>query len=243
MIPSLGPCPIRRAAPTSVRPSLPKDACRNDPAGTRHINVSRTVELAERLAANGAFVVFLSTSLVFDGSTACCQALGPVSPQGEYGRQKADAERELLSLPNTAVVRFTKVLGPNWPLGRKWQEALQRGTPIHPFSDMVMAPVSIAFAVNALVKVGTARRTGIYQASANRDIAYAEAALRLATRLGASASLVQPVAAASAGIALESTPTHTTLNASRLHDEFGLEPPDVWDAMDGALCTSGQPRP
>ena len=40
----------------------PQEACRQDPYGTRLVNVLRTVELAKRLAANGTFVVFLSSS-------------------------------------------------------------------------------------------------------------------------------------------------------------------------------------
>ena len=159
------------------------DACRQDPAGSRQVNVHRTVELARRLLAEGAFVVFPSTSLVFDGSTAYSDALRPVSPRTEYGRQKAEAERELLSLPGTAVVRMSKVLGLDWPLGKKWRAALEGGLPIHPFSDMVMAPMSIDFAVDVLVKVGSAKAEGIHQISADHDIAYAEAAARLVSRL------------------------------------------------------------
>jgi dTDP-4-dehydrorhamnose reductase len=213
----------------------PQEACRQDPYGTRLVNVLRTVELAKRLAANGTFVVFLSSSLVFDGSTAYCGPLCSVSPKTEYGRQKAEAEREILSLPRAAVVRLAKVLAPHWPLGRKWQEALRAGQAIHPFSDMVMAPVSIDFAVDVLAKIGCARRAGIYQVSADRDVAYVEAAARLAGRLGASPSQLQPTTAASAGILPESTPCHTTLDAGRLRAEFGLEPPGVWEAIDCAF--------
>ena len=212
-----------------------QDACRNDPIGSRRVNVCHTVELARRLVTDGAFVVFLSSSLVFDGSMACCDAARPVSPKTEYGRQKVEAERELLSLPSTAVVRLTKVLGPGWPLGKKWRAALESGLPIHPFSDMAMAPVSIDFAVDVLAKIGHAGTAGIYQVSADRDVAYAEAAARLVRRLGAGLSLLQPAAAAGAGILPDSIPTHTTLDASRLRAEFGLEPPSVWAAIDCAF--------
>lgn len=212
-----------------------QDLCRQDPAGTRHVNVHRTVELARRLAAEGAFVVFLSTSLVFDGSTSFCDAHSPVAPKSEYGRQKAEAERELLSLPNTAVVRLTKVLGPGWPLGKKWRAALESRQPIQPFSDMVMAPVSIEFAVDV---PGQDRQRG-----AEGDLSSLRRPRRCLCRgcrascqsLGASPSLLQPVTAARAGILPESAPSHTTLDAGRLRAELGLEPPSVWEAIDGAF--------
>ena len=133
-------------------------------------------------------------------------------------------------------MRLTKVLGPGWPLGKKWRAALEGGLPIHPFSDMVMAPVTIDFAVDVLARVGRSGTEGIYQVSADRDVAYAEAAARLAGRLGASRSLLQPVTAAGAGILPESVPLHTTLDAGRVRTEFGLPPPSVWEAIDCAFA-------
>ena len=40
------------------------DACERDPSGSARINVENTIAVAERCAAAGAFVVFLSTTMV-----------------------------------------------------------------------------------------------------------------------------------------------------------------------------------
>ena len=74
------------------------EQCRANPAGTRLVNVTRTLALLEGLAQKGTFVVFISSNLVFDGSKPGRQADEPVCPRTEYGRQKAEAEAALLRL-------------------------------------------------------------------------------------------------------------------------------------------------
>ena len=206
--------------------------CRNGPAASRVVNVDATLVLAEKLLRQGTHVVFLSTNLVLSGLCARQAANGPYAPQTEYARQKAQVEQCLRRLPGTCVVRFTKVLGRGTPLLCDWCDALRKGQPIHPFADMPMAPVPIDFAVAALAAVASARAKGVVQVSASEDVTYAQAARYVAVQIGASAELVQPIAAAESGIAIEHVPRHTTLDATRLQREFGLAPPSPWDAIE-----------
>jgi dTDP-4-dehydrorhamnose reductase len=208
-----------------------QEQCRTHPAASRAVNVDGTLALAERLARQGTRTVFLSTNLVLAGQHPHQPADEPYAPQTEYGRQKAEAERRLRQLPGTCIVRFTKVLGPAAPLLVRWADSLKRGEVVRPFSDMVMAPVPLGFAVDALMAVGVRRAEGIVQVSAAEDIAYADAARIVASKLGADAELVQPVTVAESGLAIECVPRHTTLDASRLHEEFRLAPPDVQEAI------------
>ena len=46
------------------------DDCRKHPKHSEIVNVRNTVALAKILVASGAFVIFLSTTLVYDGSIA-----------------------------------------------------------------------------------------------------------------------------------------------------------------------------
>jgi dTDP-4-dehydrorhamnose reductase len=211
------------------------DACRRDPEGTALVNVQRTVAMARRLVERGAFVVFLSSNQVYDGAVPFRRQSDPPCPRTEYGRQKAEAERQLLALGSSAaVVRLTKVLTPAAPLLAAWRRALRAGEIIHPFSDMVMAPLSLPFTVAALEKVAAARKPGIYQLSADRDVSYAEAARRLAAGLPAAAALVEPIESRQAGVPAEAVSPHTTLDMTRAQSELGLPPPSVWDALDAA---------
>jgi dTDP-4-dehydrorhamnose reductase len=212
------------------------DVCEREATRTWGINVSETLALAERLIAARAFVIYLSTNAVFDGSLPSRRPEEARSPRSEYGRQRAAVEERLLAGEHpTAVVRFTKILAPTTPLLRRWADALRRGEVIHPFSDAVMSPVSRAFAVLALQRIAAARLTGVWQVSGDRDVTYEDAARHMARRLGAREDLIQPITARAAHIPCAFVPRCTTLDTTRLQAELGLNVPDVWSAIDSAI--------
>lgn len=201
------------------------ESCRRTPHLARRINVDNTVLLANRLAEAGAFVVFPSTNLVFDGERALRPAADPPCPHTEYGRLKADAEKRILALgKSAAVVRLTKVLPPDMELFSDWKRSLLSETPITPYADMPFAPLSRDFVAQALLSIAAARGEGIWHVSPNVDISYAEAARLLCRFLNADDTLVRPISWRSRQPDMEHVPTHTTLDASRLADELNLTP-------------------
>ncbi|MBI1774202.1 MAG: sugar nucleotide-binding protein [Proteobacteria bacterium] len=202
-------------------------ACAKDPAGSRAVNVTHTAALVRQLAADGTHVLYLSTDKVFDGSKSIRPADDPWSPATEYGRQKAAAEREILALDRTAVLRLTKVLGTGDPLLAGWRRDLLAGKPIAPFHDMQMAPVPIDLVLETMLRISETRATGIFQLSGSRDVSYAEAARYLAERLGVSLELVRPIATNTAGLALEAPARFTALASERVERAFGIRAPDV----------------
>ena len=224
------PRPVSVAFLCAAATSL--EYCRTRPMESRAVNVDGTVALARTLTGRGARVVFPSSNLVFDGSCPFARADASVCPRTEYGRQKADAERQLLELPGVCVVRLSKVLGPASPLLAPWAAALRRGEPVRPFADMVMSPVPLGFAVEVLGRVGATPMEGVLQVSAAEDISYEQAARHVAKRIRAAQELVEPVSAAGSGLPLEHLPAHTTLDTTRLRAELGLVPPEVWEAVD-----------
>ncbi|MBI2839847.1 MAG: sugar nucleotide-binding protein [Acidobacteria bacterium] len=234
--------------PSSWRPPAPvglviiaaaicsTERCRLDPIATSRVNVRNTVALARASAEQGAFVILISTNMVFDGSRPARKTSDPVEPQSEYGRQKAEVERRLLELgERVAVIRLTKVLGDRPRLITGWVAALNSGRPIQPFSDMVMSPIPVQFAAEAILNIGLNQVPGISHASGDRDITYADAATHIAAALGADRSLVQPMSALGAGLPIDCLPKHTTLDMSRLTKICGLRPPCVWDVIDRAI--------
>src|SRR5207302_9698970 len=115
-----------------------------------------------------------------------------------------------------------------------WIEAMGKGNEIHPFSDMVMAPVPVALATEGLHYVAEARSPGLFQMSADKDITYEQAARHLARRLGTNEDLIQPIRAAESGFKAP-IPLHTTLDANRFRNEFGMVPPDTWSVVESVL--------
>jgi dTDP-4-dehydrorhamnose reductase len=211
------------------------ERCRDDPDGTKLVNVDRTVRLARALAERGARVVFPSSNQVFDGTVAVRPAGDPPNPQTEYGRQKALAEVELLRMPAATVVRFGKVLGAAPGFLRAWGDALLRGEPVEPFADMVLSPVPLAFAAAVMVRAGERGPGGVLQVTGERDVTYSEIAFRLADRLGADRRLVRPQSYTDRGLPAGMAPRHTTLDVGRLRSELDLTPPPVWDTVDAVI--------
>jgi dTDP-4-dehydrorhamnose reductase len=212
------------------------DRCRQHPVETRAVNVSATLHLAEMLLRKGAFVVCFSSNLVFDGSVAFEKADAAHCPRTEYGRQKAEMEKGLLNLGRrVCIIRFTKVMGPGDRLLTQWQVALRKGEPIHPFHDMVMAPVSLPFATRVLEVVGAMKPDAVIQVSASSDVTYENVARYVAGRIGAPAELIRPISAKDSERAPEWLTAHTTLDTQRLQKDCKCTPPDVWDAVQCAI--------
>ena len=114
--------------------------CERDAAGTRLVNVTGNVAIAKLLMGQGVFVVFLSSSAVFDGLEPLPKSGAAPSPGTEYGRQKAEAERQLLELDegrgHVAIVRLTKAFSFDTPIVRRLLQHLDKGKRFEAFSDL-----------------------------------------------------------------------------------------------------------
>lgn len=207
--------------------------CRIEPDLSRQVNVVSTVKLAKRFFNNGAYIIFLSTSAVFDGKSPLVRPGEHLNPQSNYGEQKAEAEKQLLCLGDkVAIVRLGKVITTNVSLLMSWVINLKSGEKIHPFYDMVMAPVSIALVIKLLIQLAEKKVPGIFQLSANNDISYAKAAEYIAEKLGVDAKVIEPISYKDRGIIF--SPIYATFDCSMLL-EFGLSAPLPTTALDDFL--------
>jgi dTDP-4-dehydrorhamnose reductase len=210
------------------------EQCRIDPIGSAKINVDGPINLAKYLVDKGVFVVFISSNLVFDGSRPFAKSTDLVTPITEYGRQKALAEQALLRLRNkVAVVRFSKILNPEFQLFQDWMHHLSIGKTIYPFIDMVFSPVSLNFAVQVLQNVVNLQISGITQVSASQDITYYDVAKSLARKFNFNLNLLQPIEFNN--VEYSKLPLYSTLDINRLKTELILEVPSVWETIDGLV--------
>jgi len=169
--------------------------CEKNPAETRFVNVHQTMALAHRLRDLGVFIVFLSTDLVFSPGETPAAEDTPPDPVTQYGRQKAEVERSLVSLTaNAAVVRLGKVVSPELPLFREWARALRAQESIHPYSDVSICPVTSAFVAEEIIEITASHSSGIHHVAGNGQITYAEVASLICREIGAHENLCVPVA-------------------------------------------------
>lgn len=215
--------------------SLPE--CRRNPEESRRVNVTGTVSLARRLLSRGTQVIFLSTNLVFDGSRAERQPDEAVSPVTMYGQQKAEAEAALARLDGeVAIIRLTKVLSPKALLMRQWREDLRNAISINPFHDKVLAPISIDWLADLIIKVMEGRAKGVLHASGNEDLTYAYVARSLACALDVEPSLVNPIPHADRDIPPEDAPPHTTLAMEKTCSRIEITAPRSRVAVDDVIA-------
>ncbi|XP_059153128.1 methionine adenosyltransferase 2 subunit beta-like [Physella acuta] len=79
---------------------------------TKKINVDATRRLCDLANATGAYVLFISTDYVFDGSNAPYKPTDKPNPLNKYGLSKAEGEKVVLeSNPGNVVLRVPVLYG------------------------------------------------------------------------------------------------------------------------------------
>lgn len=208
------------------------DHCERDKLTSRKVNVESVCKLADILVGKGAHIIFLSSNAVFDGLKEYPSHEDNVSPITEYGRQKAEVEKQLIKeYPSrVTILRLTKVLGARNPLFDDWLLSLKRGDVIHPFSDMYIAPIPLSFVVSVVRVVVDRDVKGILHLSGDKDFSYADIAFMAAALLGVKKEQVNPIHAGETGLVKGTIrTTMTALNTDRLKNELGITPPEsIW---------------
>jgi len=171
--------------------------CESDPKTSHRINVSAPLSLAKHAwQEHNAFVVFISSSGVFDGVNELPNPQTHPRPLNLYGRQKTEAEAALTEAAvdnfGLAIIRPTKILGPSTPLLVEWETALTRGTVIRPHAWRSMAPLSVRWATRAIATIAADRAAGIWHLSAAEDVSFADFANKWVASRGFPSHLIHP---------------------------------------------------
>lgn len=208
--------------------------CEAEAELARRVNVEAPTHLAARLHDKEAYLLLLSTNLVFDGMRELPAAQDAVGPLTAYGQMKAEAEQAVAGATkgHCGVLRMTKVFGRGDERLCGWRDALRQGKTVEAFSDVPLAPVGLEAVVRGVCRVIEARAAGVFHLSARQDVRWAEVAERVAELCGAETRLVKRVSAVPAGHA---TPRHSALGMGRDEAQLGMVPQDPWIAVKEAL--------
>lgn len=210
------------------------DRCAGDPRTAYAVNVQGPVALARALMQRGIHVVFLSTDSVFGETNVARGESDSINPGSHiYPALKAEAEALLLETARDdgysdrlAIVRLTKVVSARRDPFATWCATLHTGGPIEPLSDLILAPISLMYAVQGLMQIATGRQHGIFHLSAQRDLSYAGLARRIAGAVQHE-DVVLSRSAMQADVQPSYKPMHSALDMRRTRDLTGLQPQPV----------------
>jgi len=211
-------------------------ACLRNPDLSRYINVIRTLEVARYFHARGAFILFMSSNMVFDGSKPFFEITDNTCATGEYGRQKVEAERGLMDLGDrVAILRMSKLVHRMQEPWEAWLSKLDRTERLEAFSDLWLTPVPVDIAVRLIEMIGDRGSSGIFHLSGSSDVSYFEMATLIARKIGAYEDLVTPARRADKSEAVSAVLSYNTLDMTNTMTIFGIRPPTIMEVVD-YLC-------
>src|SRR3990167_10137717 len=122
--------------------------CEAHPNESRDINVSGTLHVVKALSKMNIKVIFLSSDYVFNGRTQSkYQDTEKTCPITEYGKQKAEVEKEIPNLTNNYLIcRLSKIYGTTWKDNTLIDEAassLLQGKTINAADDKYFSPTHV----------------------------------------------------------------------------------------------------
>lgn len=164
----------------------------------RRRNVVGTLELARRLADLGLKVVFLSSDAVFNGDTGGYADDAPLSPINEYGRQKAEVERQLprVTRGRCLILRLGRVIGVRKGDGTFLDDMAKRlisGRRVDAAHDQVFTPVLLDDLPGALAALQAADASGVFNIAGSEAWARLAIAKRLAESLGVAGGVIRSI--------------------------------------------------
>ncbi|HEX9627596.1 MAG TPA: sugar nucleotide-binding protein, partial [Acidiferrobacterales bacterium] len=135
----------------------------------RAINVRGTLQAIDDLVEAGVHPVFLSSDGVFDGTRGRRTEQDAPNPILAYGRQKLAVEAHLQAMTTPwTILRLTRVIsGADHPrnLLSQWVGMIEKGTLIRCARDQILAPVDLAYVLQAVAFVVGEGVTGLVHLS------------------------------------------------------------------------------
>lgn len=138
--------------------------CEQQPELARRINVEATAHLA-RLSKDIPFI-FLSSGEVFDGAGSWYHESDRADPINIYGKNKLEAERDVLQNPGHTVVRIVLTAGTSRHGNRSFVEdmcrAVKNGGTVTLYDDEFRCPLPAGVIARAMWELLDRKRPGLY---------------------------------------------------------------------------------
>ncbi|HLB41657.1 MAG TPA: sugar nucleotide-binding protein [Gammaproteobacteria bacterium] len=171
--------------------------CEAYPTESYAVNVQGTLNLIEQIGKTSLTTIFLSSDYVFNGQIGNYSDLEATHPITEYGRQKAEVEKEIPNLTNKyLILRLSKTYGLTLNDGTLLDSIasnLINKKQIPASTDHFFNPTSIDDVVSMLVYLQKQSENGIFNVCNPNSSSRYEIAYQLSKFLNAPHSLIKKV--------------------------------------------------
>ena len=231
---------VHAAAATDV------ERCDREPAWAQAVNAEGTRRVARACQALGAWLLYVSTDYVFDGSkTSPYVETDPPAPLNVYGQSKHDGEVRVQTIaPRWAIVRTAWVYG---HIGRNFVETilkrLQAGDPLTVVADQIGSPTYAPDLAEGITHLVAREAIGTLHLTNSGSCSWFAFAQAIAAEVGADPARVRPIT--SAQLALRARRPAYSVLAHTAWRSLGLPPLRSWEmALRARLAAPGaSPRP
>jgi dTDP-4-dehydrorhamnose reductase len=215
---------VHAAAATDV------ERCELEPAWAHAVNADGTRRVAEACKALGAWLLYVSTDYVFDGSKSTPYAeADPPAPLNVYGRSKLAGEAQVQAMGTPwAIVRTAWVYG---HVGRSFVatilQRLHARAPLSVVTDQVGSPTYAPDLADAIMQLVECDSTGILHLTNSGSCSWFALAQAIAREVGVNPARIAPITAEKLGLQAR-RPANSVL-ANTAWKALGLPPLRPWD--------------
>ena len=199
--------------------------CEANPQASYDLNVKGTLSLVKQLSQTSLHTIFLSSDYVFNGQEGNYSDKAEPTPITEYGRQKAEVEREIPQLTaNYTILRLSKIYGTKWKDGTLLDSLaadLVQGKKITVATDQFFSPTHIDDVVNMILFSQANKIKGLVNLCYSEPYSRYQIASKLAEGLRISSSLLQAQPLHSVP-SMENRPLNTSLLRSLFFEEMNI---------------------
>jgi dTDP-4-dehydrorhamnose reductase len=209
------------------------------PAKAKLVNVDGAYRLATIASHIGARFIHISTDMVFDGKKSPYRSTDVPNPLSEYGKQKLEAEKKVLSVSeeNIVVLRITLING-NSPSGKRSQhEKILRGLAEQKsltfFDDEIRQPCSSENTADAVVELlERPQLNGLFHWAGTEEVSRYQLAIRILRHFGINSEKIIPGSVQTAKAEVGERPNHLSFILEPLSSKLCVQPLSIEEQIE-----------
>ena len=210
------------------------DTVNLSPENAKLVNVGGAHRLASIASHIGARFIHISTDMVFDGKKSPYRSTDVPNPLSEYGKQKLEAEKKVLSVSeeNIVVLRITLING-NSPSGKRSQhEKILRGLAKQKtltfFDDEIRQPCSSENTGDAVVELlERPQLNGLFHWAGTEEVSRYELAIRILGHFGINSEKIIRGSVQTALTTVGERPNHLSFILEPLSSKLCVQPVSI----------------